>query len=434
MTRELPPFVRVRQQVEGPVVADVAAEVEAGLGALALADRIRPGDTVAVTGGSRGITDIVVVLRTVVAHLRKLGAQPFLVPAMGSHGGGTADGQRTVLGSYGMTERNVGCAVKASMEVVDVGRSTLGFPLWQDRIASDADHVVVCNRVKPHTMFSGRHESGLVKMLMIGLGKAEGAATCHRAIMEHGWDAVVDDVAPYLLAHTKVVCGVAVVERSDERTASVVVLPPERWLADEPGLLDDARRWMPRLPFTDIDLLLLDRVGKNISGAGLDTNVVGRKDVVHPSTFQPHRRVKFIAVRGLTPETHGNAMGIGLAEFARSRVLRDMDVAATRLNALTAGDLPAAMLPLDYETDREIVDTALPMAGLRAPGLARIVWARNTLDLRETFCSAALAEQAEHRDDLEVGAPFALPFDARGNLPDDLPSRPLSPTVPEESP
>ncbi len=421
-TGRLPRVGLVRQAVEGPLVADVAGEVEAGLAALRLADRVRAGDTVAVTGGSRGITDIVTVLRTVVAHLRALGAEPFLVPAMGSHGGGTADGQRAVLGSYGMTESAVGCPIRASMDVVEVARSGLGFPLWQDRLAAEADHVVVCNRVKPHTMFAGRHESGLVKMLLFGLGKREGASACHRAVIEHGWEDVVANAAPALLAGTKVLCGVAVVERSDDLTARVAVLPPERWLTDEPALLDDARRWMPRLPFAEVDLLLLDRIGKNLSGAGLDTNVVGRKGAVHPSSWEPHGGVKFIAVRGLTPETRGNAVGVGLAEFARSRVLRDMDVAATRLNALTAGDLPVAMLPIDFETDAEILDTSLAMIGLRGPDEARLVWARNTLDLGVTLCSVPLLAEAAVRDDLAVeGDPFDHPLHADGNHPHDLP-------------
>ena len=422
MSGTLPRFARISQGVTGPVVDDVAAAVTRGLDALRLDRRVRAGDTVAVTAGSRGITDIVAVLRTVVAHLRELGAAPFLVPAMGSHGGGTAAGQRRLLESYGMTERAVGCPIVADVDAVEIGRSARGIPLWQGRVAAEANHVVVCNRVKPHTQFAGRVESGLAKMLMIGLGKCEGAAICHRAVMQHGWEAVVDDLLPAFLGHTKVLCGVALVERSDERTAKIAVLPADRWPEDEPGLLDDARHWMPRLPFTDIDLLLLDRIGKNISGTGLDTNVVGRKDRLHPGPFQPHGPVKFIAVRGLTPETYGNAIGVGLAEFARSRVLRAMDVSATRLNALTAGDLPAAMLPVDYESDREIIDVALTLIGLRTPAQARIVWARNTLELGETLCSMALVDEARRRDDLAVqGEPGVLVFDDGGNLPDDLP-------------
>lgn len=421
--RPLPRFARVRQAVRGPVVADVGAEVERGLASLGLSERVRPGDTVAVTGGSRGITDVVTALAVIVSHLRSLGAEVFCVPAMGSHGGGTAEGQRAVLESYGMTQDALGCPIRASMDVVEAGRSPLGFPLWQDAAAAAADHVVVCNRVKPHTMFTGTRESGLAKMLLIGLGKREGAATVHRAIQDHGWQQVVDRSTPVLLDAMKVACGVAVVERSDERTARVEVVPPARWAEVESDMLDDARQWMPRLPFEGVDLLMLDRIGKNISGAGLDTNVVGRKEHTHPATFEPGHRVRLIAVRGLTAETRGNAVGVGLAEFARSRVLRGMDVAATRLNAITAGDLPTAMTPFDYETDREIIDAALGMTGLRGPAEARVVWAPDTLHLDETLCSEALVAEAASRPDLEVVGDLGdLPLDDAGNLPDDLPA------------
>lgn len=421
----LPRVAWVRQRIEGPVVADVSAEVSAGLAALPLAAKVRRGDTVAVALGSRGISHLDGVARTVVDHLRSLGAEPFVVPAMGSHGGATATGQQAVLAGYGLTEATLGCPVRSGMEVVDLGPARRGFPLWQDALAAAADHVVVVNRVKPHTLFSAPFESGLVKMLMIGLGKRDGAATIHNAVIEHGWGSVVDEVAPLLIDRTRLLAGVALVERADERTAVVSVLPPERWLTDEPLLLDQARSLMPRIPFSPVDLLLLDRIGKNISGAGLDTNVVGRKEGHHPPTHGETPAVQFIAVRGLTAETRGNAVGVGLAELARSRVIREMDVAVTRLNALTAGDLPGAMLPLDYETDAEIMTAALSMIGLRPPERARMVWARDTLRLGRTLCSEALLDEAAVRDDLEViGAPFDLPLDSEGNLPDDLTSVP----------
>ncbi|MGI8491523.1 MAG: lactate racemase domain-containing protein [Acidimicrobiales bacterium] len=417
----LPEVGWVRQAVVGPVVDDVAAEVTAGINTTDLATRVKPGQSVAITGGSRGITDIAVVLRTVAAHLRSLGAHPFVVPAMGSHGGGTAEGQVRVLESCGVSESTVGCPVRSSMEVVELGRCALGFRLWQDRLAAEADHLVVCNRVKPHTMFAGPVESGLAKMLLVGLGKQRGAAEVHRAVMEHGWEKVITVATPEVIERSALACGVAVVERSDERTARVAVLEPHEWTTQEPALLDQAREWMPRVPFPDVDLLLLDRIGKNISGAGLDTNVVGRKANAHPPPWVPHGGIRCIAIRGLTTETQGNAVGVGLAELARSRVLREMDVASTRLNALTAGDLAPAMLPLDFETDREILDVAMGQLGLREPSRARLVWARNTLELTETLCSAALLEDAVQHCLEVIGEPFALPFDEVGNLPDDLP-------------
>jgi hypothetical protein len=423
-----PQVFRVRQQVVGPLVDDVAGEVEAGLAGLGLGGQVAAGDTVAIGAGSRGIVDVAEGVRAVAVHLTRLGAEPFVVPAMGSHGGGTAEGQRETLAARGITESTIGCPVRSSMRTVEVGRSALGFPLLLDAHAAAADHVVVVNRVKSHTMFTGEVESGLSKMVMLGLGKQAGAATYHGAIHDHGWMEVVRDVVPRLVAdghggRGKVVAGVALVERGDDRTARVAVVAGDRFLADEPELLRAAREWMAKLPFADVDLLLVDRIGKDVSGAGLDVNVVGRKGSPHESHEDALARVRTIAVRGLTDATHGNALGIGLAELCRSRVLEQMDVAATRINALTAGDVPAAMAPLDYRTDAEMISVALGLIGLRRPADARVCWIRDTLRLDEALCSAVFLDEALRRDDLDViSDPFPLPLDGDGNLPDDLPS------------
>ena len=414
----LPRMVRVRQSVSGPVVGDVAGETAGGLDTPEIAGRLKPGQTVAITAGSRGVTDMPEVLRAAVSQVRAHRAVPFIVASMGSHGGATAAGQEKVLAGYGITEVTMGCPVRSRMEAVELGRSPGGLPLWQDALAASADHVIVCNRVKPHTMFSGPVESGLAKMLMIGLGKEPGAALVHRAVQDRGWPEVVDDMLPALLSRTRVLAGVAVLERADDRTARVAVVGPDDWRQAEPSLLDEARRLMPRLPFPDLDVLLLDQIGKDISGAGLDTNVVGRKEGAEPPGAA---RVRHIAVRDLTSRSGGNAVGIGLVEFARSRVVRKMDAGATRVNALTSGHLRAAMIPVHYESDREILAAALSLTGLRDPSEARVVWARNTLHLEQTLCSEALAEHTSPDEGLEiVGGPFALSFDGAGNLPDDL--------------
>jgi hypothetical protein len=417
---ELPRMVGVRQPTVGPVVADVAAEVESGLSALDLGARVRPGQSVGITAGSRGISGALDALKAIVAHVSGLGARPFVVPAMGSHGGATAEGQLGVLRAYGIDERSIGCPIRSSMEVVELGHSPGGLTMWQDGLAAAADHMIVCNRVKPHTMFAGSVESGLAKMLIIGLGKERGASLIHRAIMDRGWEAVVADLLPAFLDRSSVLGGVALVERADERTAVVSVLAPERWAVEEPALLAEARRLMARLPYKDLDLLMLDEIGKNISGAGLDTNVVGRKERVHPATFRPGAMVRLIAVRALSAQTGGNGVGVGLAEFARTRILRQMDTEVTRINALTAGDLPTAMIPIHYETDGEILAAALSLTGLRPPAKARVVWARNTLELERTLCSEVLVSEGPG-EGLEIeGDPFDLHLDADGNLPDDL--------------
>ena len=421
-SQDRPLLFPVRQQVRGPLVDDVAAEVTAGLEQLGLDARVARGASVAVGVGSRGIADIATAVPALVAHLRSIGAEPFIVPAMGSHGGGSAAGQEQTLADRGITEATAGCPVRSSMDVVEVGRSPLGFPLLVDAHAAAADHVVVCNRVKPHTIFTGTVESGLSKMLLLGLGKQRGAAAYHAAIHDRGWEPVVQDAVPRVVDAAGVLAGIALIERSDDRTARVAVLGPDRFLADEPALLDDARRWMATLPFAEVDLLLVDRIGKDVSGSGLDVNVVGRKESPHRPAPGAPVRIRTIAVRALTAATHGNALGVGHAELCRSRVLLDTDVAATRLNALTAGNPSAAMTPIDFETDAEIVDTGLALAGLRGPDEARLCWIRDTRHLDELWCSAAYLDEAAARPDLEVlGDPRPLPFDDEGNLPDDLP-------------
>lgn len=416
-----PEMVLVRQTVRGPEVTDVARAIEAELAALDLGARTRPGQTVAVTAGSRGISNIVVATAAVVAHLRVLGLEPFVVPAMGSHGGATAEGQQAVLARAGITEEAVGCPVRATMDVVEVARSSYGYPLVIDRYAAAADHLVVVNRVKPHTHNVGPVESGLAKMLMVGLGKHEGAATYHRAFTDLGFATVLADALPRLLDRLPVLAGVALVERSDDRTARVAAMAAADLLRREAELLLEAGDLLPRLPVADVDLLLIDEMGKEISGTGFDTNVVGRKPSLHTADPAAAARVRTIAVRGLTAATKGNAIGVGLAELCRSRVVRDMDLATTRVNALTAADLPAAMVPVHLETDREIVDAALAVNGLRPPAQARVVWIRNTLHTTLAACSVACLPELHDRADVEVlGAPWALPFDAAGNLPDLL--------------
>ncbi len=244
-----PEIFRLRQTLDGPRVDDIPTAVHAALAGANLAARLRPGQTVAVTAGSRGIANIAAILRATVEHLRSLGARPFLVPAMGSHGGGTAAGQQRLLESYGIAEPLVGCPVRASMETVVVCRAAEGFPIHCDRLAFEADHTLVCGRVKPHTSLAGRYESGLLKMLLVGLGKAEGAKTLHRAIADYDFDRIVGSVADEVLTKCRVLAGLAIVENARDQTALVEAVAPKDFLAREPQLLELARQWMPRLPF-----------------------------------------------------------------------------------------------------------------------------------------------------------------------------------------
>jgi hypothetical protein len=415
---QFPEIFRLRQHFERPRVEDVAGEVLARLTKLNLAAKIRPGQSVAVTAGSRGIANIPTILRAIVEHLRSLGAKPFLVPAMGSHGGGTAQGQRAIVESFGVTESAVGCPIRAAMETVVVCRTAEGIPVHFDRFAWEADHVVVSNRVKPHTRFAGAIESGLMKMMLIGLGKCAGADAYHAAIEDYTFDQIVRSVAREVIARCRLVAGVAILENAYDETARIEALAPEDFAAREPELLETARRWLARLPFDRVDVLVIDRIGKEISGAGLDANVVGRKFNDHAAVDGELPKIKRIALRGLTPASHGNAIGMGLAEFCRSQLLRDMDARVTRLNAVISKHVTAGMAPLDYETDREMLAVALSTIGLTEPPDARLLWIADTLALAEVECSTAYLDEARRREDIEIlTEPRPLPFDAAGNLP-----------------
>ncbi len=417
---EFPSIFRVRQTFDAPRVADIPGEVDAQLSKLRLAERVKPGQSVAVTVGSRGIVNIHHITKAIVDHLKRLRAEPFIVPAMGSHGGGTADGQRRLIESYGVTESFCGCPIRSSMETVVVCQTAEGFDVHFDRGAFEADHVLVCNRIKPHTDFTGDIESGLMKMLLIGLGKHAGAKVYHRAIQNYSFAQIVRSVAGRVLESCRLLAGVAIVENGYDETAHIVGVAPREFEAREKELLALAKRLMPRLPFDEAGLLIVDEIGKNISGTGMDTNVVGRKGSAHRPAPGETPRIKRIMLRGLTEATHGNAAGIGLAEFCTDRLLEQMNVEATRINCLTAGHVAAAMLPLNYPTDRQAIAAALPTLGMVDPPQAKVMWIRNTLDVREVECSARYLDEARLRDDLEIlSEPRPLPFDAQGKLPAD---------------
>ncbi|MFV1964970.1 MAG: lactate racemase domain-containing protein [Pirellulaceae bacterium] len=413
-----PRIFRVRQTFERPRVEDVAAEVDSQLAGLSLEKRIQPGESVAITAGSRGIANIHTIIKAIVDHLKQRGAEPFIVPAMGSHGGGTAEGQLAILHSYGITEAFCGCPIRSSMDTVVVCQAEEGFPVHFDRHASRADHVVVCGRIKPHTGFVGDIESGLMKMMLIGLGKHNGAKIYHRAIGDYSFGRIVRSVAHEVLSRCRIAAGLAIVENGYDETAAICAVAPEAFESREKELLLQAKRWMPRLPFRTADLLLIDEIGKNISGTGMDTNVVGRKYLLHVAREDEYPKIRYISVRDLTPETHGNAAGIGMAEFCLTRIVEKMDVHATRTNCLTGGHATAAAIPLHYPTDREILNAAFPLIGLTDPPHARLMWIRNTLDVAEVECSEAYWKEAQERSDLKVLTDLRpLPLDATGCLP-----------------
>lgn len=418
MALAYPEMFRVAQTFPRTRVEDISATVEAELARLDLTSRIKPGQSVAVTAGSRGIANIAEIVRAIVAHLKSIDAAPFIVPAMGSHGGGTAEAQRAIVEEYGMTEDYVGCPIRATMDTVVICETPEGIPVHFDRFAYEADHVFVANRVKPHTNFVGDVESGLMKMMLIGLGKHAGAAIYHRAIHDYSFGQIVRSVAHRVLDACNIVGGLGIVENGYDETARIEAVPPEQFESREIELLKLAKEWMPRLPFEHVDVLILDEIGKNISGSGLDTNVVGRKYLDHRAADHEFPKIKMIWVRDLTDATRGNAAGVGLAEFCTRRVVDKLDRKKTQINCLTGGHPVGAMIPVVFDTDREVLDATLQNNGLTPPEDARILRIKNTLQLAEVECSAAYWDDAQSRDDLEVLVPRRpLSFDAEGNLP-----------------
>lgn len=412
-----PRMFRLRQKFDAHRVTDVPEEVTRQLTMLNLKSRVRPGQQVAITAGSRGIAHIGVITRAVVDHMKSLDAKPFIVPAMGSHGGGTAAGQTQLLEHYGITPEKMGCEIRASMETVIVDRTPQGIPVHFDRHASQADHVFIVGRVKPHTGFVGDVESGLHKMMLIGLGKHEGAKIYHRAIADYSFMEIITAVAASVISKCRVVGGLAIVENAYDETALIEAVAPERFLEREKELLKLATKWLPRLPFRYTDLLIIDKIGKNISGTGLDTNVVGRKYNDHAATDRDTVRCKRIFVRGLTDETHGNATGIGIAEFINQRTSDAIDRKITAINCITGLHPTAAMIPIAYETDREAITNALHTCGLVEPAQSKVTQIRDTLHLGEVLVSEAFLPELSNREDLEqISDLREMSFGSDGNL------------------
>lgn len=412
---QLPKFFRVRQSFPRPVVTDIPATVAAQLSSVVQQDLT--GQTVAITVGSRGIANLPAIVRSCVEFFKSRGAKPKLVPAMGSHGGGTAKGQLGVLESLGVTEALMGCPIESSMDVIEVTQAVEGFPVYFDRVASQADQVLVLNRIKPHTRFAGAIESGLMKMMLIGLGKQQGAEVYHRVISNYSFDQIVRSVAQTVVQRCKILAGLAILENAYEETASLVAVRANEIEAVEPSLLAQVKAWMPKLPFDHAELLIVDQMGKNISGTGMDTNVVGRKynDIAAVNGDKPN--LHHIYVRSLTEATHGNASGIGLAQMCHRRVVEAIDREVTRNNCITACHVSAGAIPLDFPNDREAIKIACDMAGYIQPSQLTAMWIRDTLSLDEVECSEAFFDAAKDSSQLEIIAPPSpLQFDANGDL------------------
>ncbi len=413
----LPDFFRVRQRFERPRVQSLDNAVIHAFDQARISERIRPGNSVAITVGSRGIANIAEITKQIVHQVKLLGCVPFIVPAMGSHGGATAEGQLKVLGQYGVTSSAIGCEFRSSMDTVQVCQAKEGFPVHFDAHAYSADHVLVVNRIKPHTRFFGRVESGLMKMMLIGLGKHAGALVYHQVIQNYTFDQIVHSVAREVIAKCQIAGGIAILENGYEETAEIVGIAPEAIESIEPQLLDRVRQLLPKLPFDHAELLILDEIGKNFSGSGMDTIVVGRKSNDRTAIGDELPRLHHIYVRGLSEATEGNASGIGIAELCHRRVLDQLDVEKTRINCMTAGHIAAAMLPIDFPNDRASLQAAIALGGWGCSTDFSAMWIPNTLHIEEVECSQVFWNQANQNKNLEiVHPPRPLQFDSESNL------------------
>jgi hypothetical protein len=416
---DIPLFFTVRQAFDRPRVQDLASSVRGEIEKVLPPGSVPAGARIGVTVGSRGIRDIAAVVRTAVDFLKARGARPFVLPAMGSHGGATAEGQRRLIAHYGVTEEAMGCPVRAEMQTRGLGRTESGVEVRIAEAAWDSDGVLLVNRVKPHTDYKGPLESGLAKICAIGLGKYDGAREIHRHLFTLGLGRAIRDVAAELRATGRVLGGLAILENAYHETARVVGVPAGGLFETEERLLVDARRLMGRLPLDEIDVLLCDRLGKNISGTGLDTNVVGRS-IYGYTPGQPWcegmAAILRIAVMDLSDESDGNAVGMGLVDFVPERFVRRVDHEVTRLNSLTSCSPAGAKTPVVLPDDREVVLAAIRTSRLRPDG-PRVVYVRDTLELENVLVSEACRPLVEGRDGIEiVSGPAPLRFDAGGRL------------------
>jgi len=407
---------RIRQIFDVPKTDNIEETLSQELNSLQISSLIKEGAHIAITAGSRGIANIDRILKHLVHILRENSAKPFLIPAMGSHGGGTAEGQLEVLKTLNITESSIGAPIVSSMEVVEIGRSSFGFPVLVDKHAAEADGIIVVNRVKPHTEFEGPIESGLMKMMAIGMGKHKGCLQVHKQTVNYGYKEVIPEIGRVILEKLPILFGVALVENVYDETAVIKAIPPSQFLIEEERLLVKAKRLMARLPFDKIDILIVDEMGKNISGTGLDTNVIGR--IMFIGEKEPESpKITRIVVLDLTEESHGNAIGIGLADYTAQRLVAKIDLVATSTNAIAAVTPEKGRIPIALKTDRESVETAFTTIREVDPEKARVVHIKNTLEIAEFDVSEALLEEVKGKENLKLKKELGtISFDSQENL------------------
>ncbi|MFC5651296.1 lactate racemase domain-containing protein [Paenibacillus solisilvae] len=414
---KLPRMAKVRQSFEGPVVTDIEAEVFAQLDKAGIQDKIKPGMKVAITAGSRGVANIAVIIRSIASRLKAWEAEPIIVPTMGSHGGATAEGQVEVLHSFGITEEFCGAPVVSSMDVEQIGETPAGLPVYTDKNALSADAIILVGRIKVHTDFKSPIgiESGLMKMAAIGLGKHKQALLLH-SYGVHGIRDIMPEVARVMLEKLNILCGVGIVENAFEETAVIEAIPTANIPEREAELLRFSASLMPKLPVEDIDVLVVDEIGKNYSGTGMDTNIIGRIRIL--GVEEPESpSVKYIVASDLSEESHGNSLGIGLADLTTKRLYEKIDLQKMNENVVTSTFLSRAMIPIVLENDKEALHAALRSNWGVAAEQAKIVRIPNTLHLEYLYVSESLLPEVMKLPHVEVIEKLAdMTFDSEGYL------------------
>ena len=412
----LPRMVRVKQLLDHSHYEpeEIPAIVHRELDRPEMRARIRPGMRVAVTCGSRGVANIAIITKAIVDFVKECGAEPFVFPAMGSHGGATAEGQIGILTGYGVTEDFLGCPILSSMEVVQVGnREDNGWPVYVDKYAAEADGIILCGRVKAHTAFRGPYESGILKMAVIGMGKQKGAEQVHQdGFLKMGTD--LPEIARVIFQNTNILGAIALGENAFDETCIIEGLLKEEIFDREPDILTRTKARLGKIFFDDIDVLVVDRIGKDISGDGMDPNITGRFAVPH---VQGEKNVQHIAVLDLTEETHGNCNGLGLSDVTTARLVNKIDVDATYPNVVTSTVLCTPRIPLFARSDEDCIKIALRTCNFIDREHPRIVHIQDTMRLEEIEISEAMLEEALHNPNIEVlSEPKEWPFDEKGNL------------------
>ncbi|NLP30365.1 MAG: DUF2088 domain-containing protein [Clostridiales bacterium] len=409
----IPKMAEVTQVFNQDSLKDCVAELMDQLESSGVGEQIKAGMNIAITGGSRGISNISALTKATGNFVKSKGANPFVVPAMGSHGGATDQGQKDLLAQYGITEKQVDMPILSSMEVVKIGELRDATPVYFDKLAYQADGIIIINRIKMHTGFRARYESGLMKMLSVGLGKQEGADAYHAKGLDQ-LGLYVEEAGKYLLDHTKVILGIAILENAYDETCCIRVLRREEIAEEEPKLLIESKKNLPCIKFKDLDLLLIDKIGKNYSGAGMDPNITGK--FVNPS-IESNPISKIIAVLDLSEETEGNGNGIGLADVTTKRVVNKLDYASMYMNGLTSGVTESSKIPMFYDNDKQAIQAAIKLSKQLNPKNLRMVRIENTLDLSRIMISESLAEEAKMRKDIIFNEEFHdLTFNEENNL------------------